>query len=73
MNFRNMRGQIKSYRASGRMFGQTFNSGIKLHSLPKDAIECPCGYLLGATTDPCPAGHDYWNIPSNKKYNHDDT
>lgn len=60
--FKNMRGQIKRYRASGKMFGQTMHTGTNWgKGYRPEPIECnnckddrPC--VIEWYTDPCPKG-----------------
>lgn len=61
MKKRPMRAVIKAYRASGRMFGQTFHTGTtwgKGYRPPER--ECSeTGYLINWYTDPCPCGRTF--------------
>lgn len=55
-----MRARIKAYRASGRMFGQTFHSGYSVSNAHPADRECTLtGYLLSHYTDPCPCGRAF--------------
>ncbi len=61
--FRNHRGRVRAYRASGKMFGQTFHTGTSWPSFRPPAKECPHGYMLEVYTDPCERGCTWWNLP----------
>jgi len=60
--FRNQRGRIKAYRASGKMFAQTFHTGTNWgRGYRPDPLECnkcgnnqPC--IMEWYTDPCERG-----------------
>lgn len=62
MNFRNQRGRIKAYRASGKMFAQTMHTGTnwgtgyrpKHKECNKCGDDVPC--IIEWYTDPCPKG-----------------
>lgn len=62
--FRGQRGRIRAYRASGRMFGQTFTTGSiwgpAASQLFPDVTCNKCGYMLTVyTNEPCPCGKTY--------------
>jgi hypothetical protein len=61
---KNARGKIKAYRASGKMFGQTFRTGNEatFSRVPHDRY-CPkCGLSCSPARGNC-CGVDFWNMP----------
>lgn len=71
--FRNMRGQIKTYRASGRMFAQTVHTGTNWGAgYRPNPIECnQCGNAIPCIvewySDPCKHGKTHNSILMNEK------
>jgi hypothetical protein len=62
-----MRARIKAYRASGKMFGQTFHTGLSSGNDKRPADrECKkTGCLLSWYTTQCPCGRSFFDHEAN--------
>jgi len=58
---RSMRGIIRAYRASGRMFAQSFHTGTNWGKgyRPADRYCRETGYVVSWYTDPCPCSRTF--------------
>ena len=76
VGFKNQRGRIKAYRASGKMFGQSMHTdsdwgkGYRPEPIVCDGCDC----VMSWYTDPCPCGNTFKTLSAKaegRKDNHD--